>query len=77
MGSTVFAELIEKVLGEFNKDKVGYFIDDVILETHSTKRVASQLQEMLQTLIQHNLTIEPNKMQVCKNEIDCLGFKIN
>lgn len=30
-----FAELMDKVLGHFPKDKVGYFIDDVILSTNS------------------------------------------
>lgn len=77
LGSTTFSELIDKVLGEFNKEEVGYFIDDLILASNSQEQMASLLQEILQTLIHYNFTIEPSKMQICQKEINFLCFKID
>lgn len=74
---TRFAELMDKVLGHFPKDKVGYFIDDVILATDSPQEMVKLLQEELQTVIDHKLTVEPSKVQICKQEIEFLGIKVN
>lgn len=74
---TTFAELIDNVLGHFNKEEVSYFIDDLIIASNSTERMITLLEEVLQTLIQNNLTVEPSKMQVCKTEIEFLGYKVN
>lgn len=76
ISSTLFAELIETVLVDFNNDEVRYFVDDVILATRFLGRMISLPQEVVQRLIHHNLTIDPNKMQECKCEIDFLGFKV-
>lgn len=77
LSSTKFAELMDRVLGHFPKDKVGYFIDDVVLAEDTPEGMAQLLKEVLETLIDHNLTVEPSKVQICKPEIEFLGFKVN
>lgn len=61
----------------FDKSKVVYFMGDVIFATNAIQGMLQLLKEVLQTLIDHNLTIEPSKMQICKKEIDFLGFHLN
>lgn len=75
--SAYFAELIEKVLGHFDKTKVQFFMDDVVIGTNSIHEMLQLLEQVLQTLINHNLTIEPSKMQICKTDIEFLGFQLN
>lgn len=74
---TRFAEFMDKVLGHFLKYKVGYFIDDVILARNSPQAMVQLLQEVLQTLIDHNLTVERSDVQICRQEIEFLVFKVN
>lgn len=74
---TVFSELMDKVLGHFNKNEVGWYIDDLIVSANSIERMIQLLTEILQTLIDHNLTVEPSKMQICQEQIEFLGYKIN
>lgn len=75
--SARFAELIDKVLGHFDKDKVVYFLGDVIIAANNIQEMRQLLEEVLQTLIYKNLNIESAKMQLCKKEIVFLGFKLH
>lgn len=77
ISSTRFAELMDKVLGHFPKDKVNYYLDDVIIAAENPQEMLKLLQEVLQTFINNNITVEPSKAQICKEEIEFLGFKVN
>lgn len=74
---TTFAELIDTVLGSFKKYEVSYFIDDVSLAADSKDRMLTLLTEVLKNLIDHNITVELSKRQVCNKEIDFLDFKVH
>lgn len=74
---TTFAELMDLVLGDFNKEEVTYYIDDVLIASNSVERMLTLITEVLQKLIDTNLTIEPKKMQICKQEIEFLGFRVH
>lgn len=74
---TTFAELMDLVLGDFNKEEVTYFIDDVLIAANSVERMLILIEEVLKKLIDTNLTIEPRKMQICKHEIEFLGFRVH
>ena len=69
--------LINRVLGKFDRNNVKYFTDDVLISTNSVEYRQQLLTQVLVEFIKHNLTLEPSKMQICKREIDFLGFKIN
>lgn len=64
-------------VGHFSEDKIGYFIDDVILAAIRPQEMLELLQEILETLIENNLTVETSKLPICKEEIDFLGFKVS
>ena len=77
LSSLVWAELMDKVLGNYDKTKVAYFIDDVVIGSDSIEEMLQILDEILKTFKHHNLTIDPKKIQICKKEIEFLGFAIN
>lgn len=77
ISTSVFAKLIDKVLGKFSKENVQWFVDDVIVGTNSEEEMLKLLDEILTTLEEHNLTIDPRKIHLCKREIEFLGFKLN
>ena len=77
LSSLVWAELMDKLLGHFDKNKLAYFVDDVLLAANSVDEMLQMLDEVLDIFKKHNLTIDPKKMEICKKEIEFLGFAIN
>lgn len=52
-------------------------MDDVVISTNTVQQMLQILEQLLKTLIDHNLTTEPFKMRISKKEIEFLGFQIN
>lgn len=77
VSSQAFAELIDKLLGHFDKNHVAYFLDDVLIATDTIEHMIDLLDQILKIFIDNNLTIEPSKLQICMQNIEFLGFNIN
>lgn len=63
------------VLGEF--DFLFVYVDDIIVYSHSINQHLKHLQVIFERLIQFNLTINIEKSQFTKKEIEFLSYTIN
>lgn len=77
LSTAYFAELMDILLGHFDKSQVAYFIDDILLAANSLSEMIELLDRVLNIFIDNNITIEPTKMQLCMEEIEFLGFTLN
>ena len=77
LNSLVWVELMDKLLAHFDKSKLAYFIDRVVLAANSVEEKIQMLDEILDIFKQDNLIIDPKKMQIYKREIEFLGFIIH
>ena len=72
-----FQLLMNKVLGDLADKKIYYYLDDVVLGADSEKEMLEKMQIVFDRLIKANLTLEPAKMQIMKQEIQFLGYTIS
>lgn len=77
LSTAVFSELMDTIFAEFDKSQIAHFIDDIILATDSLEEMLDLLDKVLKVFIQHNLTVEPSKIQLCMQEIEFLGFTLH
>lgn len=75
--SSYFHTLISKCLGDMQGPNLQYFLDDIIVAANSIDELLKILQSVFDKLKQFNLTLDPSKMQFCKQEITYLGFCVN
>lgn len=75
--TSYFHTLISKCLNDLKGSNVQYFLDDIIIAGNSINEVRLWLQKVFDRLIQFNLTLDPAKLQLCKEEITYLGFNIH
>jgi hypothetical protein len=75
--STYFALLIDKCLKPLKHLKVRHFLDDIIIPAENFQEMSHKLTRVLNRLIEFNLTIDPSKTQLFKQNIDFLGYEIN
>ena len=66
LSSLVWVELIDKILGKYDKTKLAYFTDDVVIGSDSIEEMLQILDENLNTSKQHILIIDPKKCKFAK-----------
>lgn len=72
-----FHTLISKCFNDLKGPYLQYFIDDIIIAANSIKEMKEMLQKVFERLKKFNLTLDPKKLQLCKEKITYLGFDIN
>ena len=56
---------------------VQYFLDDIIVAADNIEEMLLWLQKVFNKLAEFNLTLDPAKAQLCKENIKYLRFNIN
>ncbi|GBO04024.1 Retrovirus-related Pol polyprotein from transposon 17.6 [Araneus ventricosus] len=69
--------LISKRLDDLKGPNIQFFLDDIIIAANSISEMNTRLQLVFDRLAQFNLTLDPNKIQICKTNITYLGFNIS
>lgn len=58
-------------------ENIRIFLDDILLYAQSLDELIALMDKVFKILIENNLTIDPAKIQICKEQIDFLGFSIS
>lgn len=72
-----FNTLINKCLNNLRGKNVQFFLDDIIIATDSLEEMKVWLQKVFDQLRLFNLTLDPAKLQIAKEQITYLGFKLH
>ncbi len=72
-----FQILMDKVLGDLREQDIYFYLDDLVICGNSSAEIMNKMQTVFNRLKEKNLTLDPNKVQICKSEIEFLGYKIN
>ncbi|CAL1266838.1 unnamed protein product [Larinioides sclopetarius] len=75
--TSYFHLLISKCLDDLKGSHIQYFLDDVIIAADSISEMKTRLQQVFDRLAKFNLTLDPNKIQICMSNITYLGFNIS
>ncbi len=75
--STYFALLMDKCLKPLRNLKIRHFLDDIIVPAHNFQDMSFKLTKLFKRLIEFNLTIDPAKTQLYKQQINFLGYQID
>jgi hypothetical protein len=73
-----FSSFIVKVLSEipdFQQFTISY-VDDILIHSKTFDEHLEHLDKVLAVLKKHNLKIKPSKAQICKKQLDYLGYQI-
>lgn len=72
-----FHTLISKCLNDIKGSNIQFFLDDIIVAAETIEEMIELLQKIFERLEKFNLTLDPAKMQICKNKITYLGFQLD
>lgn len=72
-----FHTLISKCLNDIKGSNIQFFLDDIIVAAETIDEMIELLQKIFERLEKFNLTLDPAKMQICKNKITYLGFQLD
>ncbi|GBN94095.1 Retrovirus-related Pol polyprotein from transposon 17.6, partial [Araneus ventricosus] len=72
-----FHNLMSKCLKDIKGSNIQFLLDDIILASDTVDEMKCLLQQVFERLEKFNLTLDPAKMQICKNEITYLGFELD
>nr|GBL57858.1 Transposon Tf2-6 polyprotein [Araneus ventricosus] len=75
--TSYFHLLISKCLDDLKGPNIQFFLDDIIIAANSISEMKTRLQLVFDRLAKFNLTLDPNKIQICKTNITYLGFNIS
>ncbi|GBO31034.1 Transposon Tf2-9 polyprotein, partial [Araneus ventricosus] len=75
--TSYFHLLISKCLDDLKGPNIQFFLDDIIIAANSISEMNTRLQLVFDRLAKFNLTLDPNKIQICKTNITYLGFNIS
>ncbi|GBM25793.1 Retrovirus-related Pol polyprotein from transposon 17.6 [Araneus ventricosus] len=75
--TSYFHLLISKCLDDLKGSNIQFFLDDIIIAANSISEMNTRLQLVFDRLAKFNLTLDPNKIQICKTNITYLGFNIS
>nr|GBL67533.1 Retrovirus-related Pol polyprotein from transposon opus [Araneus ventricosus]GBL68087.1 Retrovirus-related Pol polyprotein from transposon opus [Araneus ventricosus] len=75
--TSYFHLLISKCLDDLKGPNIQFFLDDIIIAANSIFEMDTRLQLVFDRLAKFNLTLDPNKIQICKTNITYLGFNIS
>ena len=75
--TSYFHLLISKCLNDLKGKNLQYFLDDIILAADSIHEMKIILQKVFDRLSKFNLTLDPSKLQICKQKITYLGFSVD
>lgn len=71
-----FQRLMEIVLNGLDAQKIGCFVDDIVIASSTIEEHFNKLQLVFDRLLQHNLRLKPSKCHFLKQSISYLGFEI-
>ncbi|GBO41466.1 Retrovirus-related Pol polyprotein from transposon 412 [Araneus ventricosus] len=75
--TSYFHLLTSKCLDDLKGPNIQFFLDDIIIAANSISEMNTRLQLVFDRLAKFNLTLDPNKIQICKTNITYLGFNIS
>ena len=75
--SSKFAFMIDKLIANLPITSLIYFIDDLMLGTHSIQQHLIDLRLLLGKLHSANLKLKPSKVDMLKSEVTYVGIKIS
>lgn len=75
--TSYFHTLISKCINDLKGPNVQYFLDDIIVAANSIAELIEILQTVFDRLSKFNLTLDPQKLQLCQSNITYLGFHVN
>lgn len=76
-GPATFQTLMDRLLQGINHDFAMAFLDDVLVYSESLESHVEHVREVLQRIENAGLTINPDKMQVCRQSLKFLGHVIS
>ncbi|GBM36119.1 Retrovirus-related Pol polyprotein from transposon 17.6 [Araneus ventricosus] len=66
-----------KCVDDLKGPNIEFFLDDIIIAANSISEMNTRLQLVFDRLSKFNLTLDPNKIQICKTNITYLGVNIS
>ena len=75
--SSQFSRMIEKLVQTIPIDQLVYFLDDLLLASHSIESHLDKLELVLQKFRQSNLKLTPKKCQFLRPEVTFVGLTIS
>ena len=76
-GSSVFQELIDKVIGSELEPYALTYLDDVIIVTETFEKHLKWLRHVLKPITDAGLTINREKSEFCRSKVKSLGVLVN
>uniref|UniRef100_A0A1B6H681 RNA-directed DNA polymerase n=1 Tax=Homalodisca liturata TaxID=320908 RepID=A0A1B6H681_9HEMI len=77
IGSGVLSSYMNKILGELRFTCTLAFLDDIIVYSKTLEEHYMHLKQVLECLKKNNLTVNPEKVKFCYNEIKFLGHLVS
>lgn len=74
--SAYFIQLMQLVLRDIMSKEISFYVDDVIIAANSLDKLHQNMEKVFKCFLDFNLTIDPKKVKIAKQEIEILGFKI-